>query len=256
MLQTIDLRETRDGAREIKFLVASDRSELLRAWARAELRPDPHGGGADGSEYQTTTIYLDTRDRAVYRRVGSYGRSKFRVRRYGMSETVFLERKLRTSALLSKRRTAVAASLVPEILTGPPGNGVAAWFSERVSARGLEPTCQVSYRRHAFIGTTEHGPMRLTFDDCVQAHANGTHLFDPSDRSVGVLTGHLIVEMKFCMATPTVFKRLVEEFRLTPVAVSKYRAAIDALAASIAPCRSQARVEVAAAPTFARGADA
>ena len=39
---------------------------------------------------------------------GWYGRSKFRIRRYGFSDIIFLERKFRTERLLAKRRTTVS----------------------------------------------------------------------------------------------------------------------------------------------------
>jgi hypothetical protein len=227
MLQTTDLRETRDAARELKFLVATDRSSALLDWARARLKPDPHAGGPNGDEYYTSTLYFDTADQAVYRRVGSYGRSKYRIRRYGDSGIVFLERKLRTRALLSKRRSVVPVAALPGLFPAP---GTAPkWFAERVAMRRLLPTCQVSYRRHAYIGEGPYGLMRLTFDDQIRAQPNGTTMFASAD-GVPVNTGGVIIEMKFCVETPAVLKQFVEEFSLSPAPVSKYRLAVDTLA--------------------------
>ena len=109
MLQGTHARETRDGAREVKFLVPAATAARILAWARTRLIADPHAGGPTGDEYHTTTIYLDTDDRAVYQRRGSYGRSKYRIRRYGTAHLAWIERKLRTNTLLSKRRTELKA---------------------------------------------------------------------------------------------------------------------------------------------------
>ena len=78
-------------------------------WARAHLDADIHGGGPHGDEYRTTSVYFDNAAFDVFHRRGSFGRSKYRIRRYGDDETVFLERKMRQPAVLAKRRTTHAA---------------------------------------------------------------------------------------------------------------------------------------------------
>src|SRR6187549_3939945 len=111
MLQGFNTRETREAAREVKFLVTPDLAERILEWSRSRLAPDPHASGASGDEYQTTSLYFDTNAFAVYHRQGSFKRSKYRIRRYGSSDMVFLERKLRTSTMLSKRRTTVPSRI-------------------------------------------------------------------------------------------------------------------------------------------------
>jgi len=142
---------------------------------------------------------------------------------------VFLERKLRTRALLSKRRSVVPVAALPALFPAP---GTAPkWFAERIAMRRLMPTCQVSYRRHAYIGEGPHGLMRLTFDDQIRAQTNGTTVFASAD-GVPVNPGGVIIEMKFCVETPAVLKQFVEEFSLSPAPVSKYRLSVDALVRS------------------------
>lgn len=229
MLQATSSRETRDAAREVKFLLAADRASLVLDWARARLAPDPHAGGPNGDEYRTTTIYFDTTERSVFHRHGSYGRSKYRIRRYGASDIVYLERKLRTSTLLSKRRTAVAATdAVRALAVRGTGDWPGRWFDQRLATRRLSPVCQVSYRRHALVGMGPYGPMRLTFDDELRAQVNDTCVF-AHGIGVPVLEGHVIVEMKYCVDTPAVFRHLVEDFSLSPDAISKYRLSIAAI---------------------------
>jgi VTC domain len=229
MLQAAHSRETRDRAREIKFLVTSDTANQILDWARPRLGPDPYAGGESGDEYLTTTIYFDTNDFAVYRRQGSYRRSKYRVRRYGQADVTFLERKLRTATLLSKRRTVVSLAELHQLalpVRDPKWPGF--WFAERLAARRLAPVCQVAYHRHARVGTGPFGPMRLTFDTEIAAQPSHAITFDPPN-GVPVLTADTIVEMKFCLNMPPVFKDLVNEFGLSPTAISKYRLSLEAL---------------------------
>lgn len=231
MLQGTHSRETRDGAREVKFLATTDHAARVLDWAGSRLEADPNGGGPAGGQYRTTTIYFDTNDRAVYERRGSYGRSKYRIRRYGTSDVAFLERKLRTNRLLSKRRTAISVLDLPD-LTAASEDAPARWFVDRIATRQLLPISQVSYRRHALVGTGLYGPMRLTFDDDIRAQVNGTTIFAP-DGGTPILHGHVIIEMKFCIDTPGIMKELVERFALSPVPMSKYRTSIDALMAQL-----------------------
>jgi hypothetical protein len=100
-------RETRDFARETKFLVSAGIIDDVRAWARANLGNDPHGTGEFGDHYATTSLYFDTASHDVYHRNSSHARGKFRIRRYGLLDFIFLERKMRTERLLAKRRTTV-----------------------------------------------------------------------------------------------------------------------------------------------------
>src|SRR6187549_2491358 len=90
-------REIRDSASEIKFTVDAATGARIRDRARHLLAPDPWASGPAADEYTTSTLYFDTADFAVYGRRGSYRRAKYRIRRYGESDMVFLERKLRTS---------------------------------------------------------------------------------------------------------------------------------------------------------------
>ena len=98
-------QEVRWRASEIKFVVDADTGERIRSWARSFLEPDPHGAGAFGDEYRTSTLYFDTAEGDVFHQRGSFGRAKYRIRRYGRSDVIFLERKLRQPGLLVKRRT-------------------------------------------------------------------------------------------------------------------------------------------------------
>jgi hypothetical protein len=229
MLQGTSTSETREAAREIKFVVAPDLAARMLEWSRSRLAPDPYAGGESGDEYRTTTLYFDTAEFAVYHRRGSYKRSKYRVRRYGVADLVFLERKLRTAKLLSKRRTTIPLADLP-LVSSPnvPETWAGYWFAQRVAARQVAPVCQVAYHRHARVGAGPYGPMRLTFDDGIVVQPCSSLEFSPAGGHA-VLPDHTIVEMKFRLEMPAVLKHLVEEFRLQPTSVSKYRLSLEAL---------------------------
>jgi VTC domain len=222
-------REVRSNASEIKFVISSDLAARVQEWARANLAADLHGHGSFGDEYQTTSVYLDTAGADVFHRRGSFGRSKYRIRRYGSDETVFLERKLRQPAALAKRRTRVPLATVPLVWGGPTDQGwPGQWFAQRVAARQLQPVCQVSYHRTARQSTSDGELVRLTLDCDLSVHLARDASFAESVK-MPVLSGQAILELKYRGVAPAIFRRLVEEFALTPQAASKYRLSLTAL---------------------------
>jgi hypothetical protein len=221
---------------EIKFLVDESTGIRIREWARGRLEPDEHGAGPYRDEYRVSTLYLDTAARDVFHRRGSYGRSKYRIRRYGDESRVFLERKLRTSSRLAKRRTDIPL----ETLGLLPGRDLedddsTAWFRRRVSVRQLEPVCRVSYLRTARLANTPDGRVRMTLDYSLTASTADAFAID-GPGPAPLLTGHMILELKFRGAMPTVFRELADTFALSPGRASKYRTAADVLGvASLEP---------------------
>ena len=214
---------------EIKFLVGVAVGQQVRQWARARLPADPHGEGEHADEYRVTSLYFDTEAHDVFHRRGSYGRSKYRVRRYRQEPTVFVERKLRTASRLAKRRTMIELAALPSLAEASPVNGDStAWFRRRVALRRLRPVCQVSYLRMARGGQTADGPARLTLDHTLLAAATDAFSFD-SPPTQPLLGDEMILELKYRGVVPAVFRQLVDEFALQPRRASKYRSAADAL---------------------------
>ena len=225
----VHTRETRASASEIKFLINPDLAPRIRAWARTHLQPDPHGAGSFGDEYDTSSLYFDTRDFDVFHRRHSFGRAKYRVRRYGDSDVVFLERKLRQPNLLIKRRTVAALSSL-DVLRERDANTAweGAWFHRRLLARKLRPVCQVSYHRIARVIMCAEGLARLTLDGMLRATPAAEPAFTRGN-DVRFLRERMILELKYRVRVPAIFRRLVEEFALEPRAASKYRIAMAAL---------------------------
>lgn len=215
---------------EIKFLVNASNVQAIRDWVKQEFAPDPVAQLDADECYCTTSLYFDTPYFDVLRQRGSHGRAKYRVRKYGEAGPLFLERKLKRNDVVRKWRTVVPVDELPMLSKSstPPWPG--RWFGQRLSLRALRPVCQISYRRLARVGTSESGdPLRLTLDDQVRAvRVDRLEFHDPraADRLDGLPA---ILELKYRRARPEVFTRLIEEFRLTPRPVSKYRTAAVAL---------------------------
>jgi hypothetical protein len=234
-VEFIESRENRAFAYEVKFLTPAARADEVRAWARERLGPDPNAGADSGDTYRITSIYYDTDALDVFHRTGSYGRAKYRIRRYGSAGSIFLERKLRAHGIVAKRRTSVPIGDLARFAAGPDVDWAGHWFERRIAARAMSPTCQISYQRMALIGEgggNGEGLIRLTLDQDLRAsEANGA-AFLPHANGIQLLDGQAILEMKFRIAMPPVFKELLQEFRLNPQPVSKYRLAVPVLASA------------------------
>jgi hypothetical protein len=230
MAFSTEIHENRAFAAEIKFLVPAGRVEELRAWARNRLGPDPYGGGPHGDTYETNSLYFDTPDFDVFHRRGSYGRSKYRVRRYGQSGNVFCERKLKTRDLVSKRRSIVDIHDVLRLAHRDPRKGWAGhWFHRRILARDLAVVCQIAYRRTALVHCNGDGPIRLTLDEHIHAEPASElafHNLPPGNLLTG---GAAVLELKYYQALPATFQQLIAEFSLTAQPISKYRMSVAAL---------------------------
>jgi hypothetical protein len=208
---------------EIKFLVDAVLAERIRAWARSHGSPDPHGFGVDRDEYDACTLYFDTAQLDVFGRHGSFARAKYRIRRYGTADAIFLERKLRRPGLLIKRRIACPIDRLDLLNgTGAVHDWSGEWFHRRLRLRRLQPVCQVSYRRMARHIASPEGVVRLTVDTDLRVRQTVEARFS-DDAAMPFLASHAIVELKTGPEVPAICRRLVEDFGLSPHNASKYR---------------------------------
>jgi hypothetical protein len=223
-------RENRELASEVKFRVPIAQAEPIRDWARRWLSADPNATGEGGDQYHLCSLYFDTEQLDVFRRNGSFGRSKYRIRRYHSNPVAFLERKLKTGGVVCKRRSPVSLGELDrlskaEAVPGWPGF----WYHQRLLVRQLGPVCQIAYERTARVGAGRHGPIRLTVDQTIRAQPVQGLSFGESSAGQLVSDGYAIVELKYRSEMPVLFKELVEQFGLNPTKVSKYRMAMVGL---------------------------
>ena len=224
-----DPRDPRSFSSEIKFLIDDAAAVRIRDWARRHLSPDPNGTGTHADEYRVSTVYLDTARHDVFFRRGSFGRAKYRVRRYGDSRTVFLERKLRRGGYLHKRRTPIGLDELHDLsLAAAETDGWSGhWFKRRIDARHLRPVCEASYSRMARMRMTDTGPLRVTLDEGLQARPVG-HL-EFAMRTGLPVEQRCVLEVKYAAQAPALLRRFIEDFQLQPQPVSKYRLSVQAL---------------------------
>ncbi len=233
-------RENRELASELKFQVPVALAESIREWASSRLFPDPNATGAAGDYYHLCSLYFDTEHLDVFRRTGSFARSKYRIRRYGPSPVAFLERKLRTNGMVCKRRSPVGLQELERLAETEAAPGWAGfWYHQRLLVRQLRPVCQIAYQRTARVGANGHGPIRLTVDQDIRALPAEGLAFGERVAGRLVSDGYAVLELKYRNEMPVLFKQLVEQFALNPKKLSKYRLAMAGLGIASDPGADQ-----------------
>ena len=237
-LAPVAVHEKKDFTYEVKFLIPEAVADAALVWARKHLTADPHIDPSKGDTYTVNSLYFDTPQFDVYQRNGSFGRCKYRVRRYASETTLFLERKLKTRGLVGKRRTRVPEEEMVFLNHHPaPANWAGSWFQRRLLARQLEPQCQIAYQRVARVGQSAEGLVRLTLDHQVRCVRLTDVALPKEVAGLALIPSHAILELKFQGVTPELFKTLMQDLELIPQAISKYRLSIQAfgLDASLNP---------------------
>jgi hypothetical protein len=229
-------------AYEVKFLLDESQARELAARVAGKLALDPYADPAMGDAYLTTSLYTDTPGFDVYRRAEGYARDKFRVRRYGASGPVFVERKTKSGEKVRKLRTKVES---PEVgkFAAPSLNGEWAgrWFHSELLAKRLRPVCRVAYERVAYTGVADGGVVRVTFDRNVRGVVAGDWKLEAVGSAPELLPGRVVCEFKFRTAMPALFRGLVADMGLAPAGVSKYRLFVQS--AGLAPVAAEARAD-------------
>jgi inorganic triphosphatase YgiF len=211
---------------ETKFLIPLEKAAAILDWARHEMDGDPHGNGEHRDEYLVQSIYLDTPEFHVFRKIGSYGRAKYRIRRYSDENWLFLERKMKRAGIVRKRRTTIALDELPVFQNH--ANGL--WYDRRLSLRQLKPMCYIQYHRVARQKMTSDGLLRLTMDRALHFNTNVSPWLWPGLGGTQFLAEQAILELKYPQspALPALAKQIVTQFNLNPGPASKYRMALRA----------------------------
>jgi hypothetical protein len=213
------------AAYELKFRLTPEHALEVEAWAREHLSPDHHG---DNGCYRITSVYCDTPNLDVFHRTPRYKRSKFRLRRYDASPGVFLERKTKRGDQVRKRRCEIPAEHL-SWLAGPiaPADWCGTWFQTRIHERKLQPTSCVTYRRQAFFGMDGGMPVRMTLDrEVVGIPASQWHIPHVSNGHL-LLPDAVLLELKFHIVLPDLFRNLLQRLPNEPARASKYRRCIE-----------------------------
>ena len=216
---------------EFKMLVHEPIALAIQQRLQSLLEPDPHLDPALGMAYRVASVYFDTPGLDIFHRRRGFRRHKHRVRRYGDEPMVHFERKSKKQNQVWKFRTAVPLARATSPFQGWTDCAAEApdWFREELAASAFEPICQVSYERSAWVGLSETGPIRLTIDRRVLGSPIAGPSWGRDAVAANLLEDEAIVELKFLSAMPTIFKEVLEQFRLEPKRVSKYRRCVKRL---------------------------
>jgi hypothetical protein len=164
----------------------------------------------------------------VFHRTKGFKRNKYRVRRYGDTAAVHLERKTKRGDRVRKRRSVLPLEGLGLMEAAEPEpDWPHAWFLRQVRYRGLRPSLRIAYNRTAFIGQTAEGGARLTLDrDLVGVPAEGWELL-PLAEGRELLPGGVILELKYQAALPALFRELLAGLP-SGARSSKYRMGVQA----------------------------
>ena len=223
----------------MKFLLDPPKAVELERLLQGALSLDPHADLVQGNSYSLTTLYCDTPDLAVFHRRGRYRLFKFRLRQYGNSERIYLERKSKRRLQVRKRRAVVDLHELERFEQAPGRNGWAgAWYHSQLVRNRFQPVCILNYDRVAYFGPSEHDVLRLTFDRSITGSLVSAWSFNQPAERYRLFADKVICELKYRGPLPALFKSAIEALQLLPVGVSKYRALL--IAAGVAPQQTQA----------------
>ncbi len=215
-------------AYEVKFLLTEEQADAVATQVNGRLHLDPYADPLLGDAYSTTSLYTDTPTFDVYFRTEGYNRDKYRVRRYGSTGPVFVERKTKVGDKVCKHRTRLDAEGLRALTARQvESDWRGGWFRRDVLARDLQPVACIAYERVAYIGAGENGTVRLTFDRRVRGLPAHDWNLEPVESAAVLLADRVICEFKFRVAMPVLFKEIIAKLRLTPNPVSKYRLFVE-----------------------------
>ena len=216
---------------ELKLVLHADTAQRVRTWVAERLQPDPFAGG-EGS-YGVHSLYCDNAALDVYHRRSGDGGTKYRVRRYGSEDVVWLERKRRKGTAVAKQRVPVPLLGLPDLLQQTESRGFVGEFLAALHQHSYSPRLHIAYTRSAWVG---EGDVRLTMDSALEASviargattgaAAGASLFDAPQHRVSI-TADVVLELKYSGERPVLFAELLRRLAQNCGSFSKYAHGVE-----------------------------
>jgi SPX domain protein involved in polyphosphate accumulation len=211
---------------EYKFLISNAESVEIARKMAAVFERDGHG-----ENYAIRSLYFDDYNYSAYydKLDGVPVREKFRLRFYnGDDSFVSLECKEKHGNKVRKMAFTVTRSAAESFIAGDfspakeiareTGNDTADRFYARAVTKGFRPAAVTDYKREAFVHPSSR--MRITFDRELSTLTD-FDIFD-SRPSISVLTGGVIMEVKYDDVLPILARELIPPFTGQAKALSKY----------------------------------
>ncbi len=217
---------------EKKYFVTTSVLSELRQRIAKYMDADKYN--KDGKMYSICNIYYDTADNDIVTRSiqKPVYKEKLRLRGYGVpsiDDEVFLEFKKKYNGLVNKRRSSLSLREAKDMLHTGQMPSIKPYMNEQIlkeicyelSRIDYIPALYIAYDRFAYF-EKNNGDFRLTFDTNVRTRREDLSL-EMGDKGNPLFPEDVwIMEMKATNAVPLWFARLLSEYRLYPVSVSKY----------------------------------
>ncbi|MFC5542382.1 polyphosphate polymerase domain-containing protein [Ureibacillus suwonensis] len=218
-----------NGRKELKHAISKAEYLVLREKLRHIMKLDPNAG--PNGTYLIRSTYFDNFDNKVLieKKEGFLNRDKYRVRIYGLSDSVIhLEKKSKRNNLTFKSKCRITRKEFEQMRVGD-----IEWMKcdERQLIQDLyfemfyhqlKPKVVVDYEREAYI--YPYGNVRITFDMKVQTSFQNTDMFNKHLPMVDALEPNLVIlEVKYDEYIPNTIKYLLQLSDTRQEAYSKYQ---------------------------------
>lgn len=213
---------------ELKYLVTSAQTAVLRSRISGLIPPDSHAG-ADG-RYNISSLYFDDYDNRCYyeNENGTDPREKFRIRIYNhSSERIALELKRKERGKTLKRSVPLSLEQTERIirenkvLNSADQPALLQLFSGEMEQRLLHPVVIVEYDRYPYI--YKAGNVRITFDTNVSSSMSVQSFLEGHYPKRPIMpTGLQLMEVKYDEFLPDFIYRALQLENLQQTAYSKY----------------------------------
>jgi SPX domain protein involved in polyphosphate accumulation len=212
---------------EIKLILNEEQASAVEDRCRSELLLDPHCMYQSSPGYHIKSLYCDTPQWDVYYRRNRYRLFKFRVRQYGSSSQVYLERKSKKGIVVRKKRWCIPLQQLSQLRDVTEETWEGSWFQNQLIRNRLSPVCLIEYDRVAYYGSSDGEPVRLTFDRNIAGGLLHEWSMTSQLYKQPILQNLVVCEFKFRGRLPSLFKSYMHDLQLSAIGVSKYRYCIE-----------------------------
>lgn len=213
---------------EYKYLISRASAELLRRRLPHFMKRDPHAGPS--GQYTIRSLYFDDlKFEAFYEKVsGIDNRTKYRIRCYNYSDTLFkLEKKEKKGHLTRKTAQTVTLADVynlqetPEKVCPDHTKGLVEELRLLSICKGTKAMVLVDYDRTPFVCPS--GNTRITLDENLRTLPYHKNILASSHAMTPALDpDQVILEVKFDDYLPGFLSDVLADIPKAPMAISKF----------------------------------
>jgi hypothetical protein len=229
---------------EMKYILRKDLSNIIQKEIRNFMIYDGYATKKNSKGYFVRSLYFDSENCSNFNEKvdGVRSRYKFRIRTYSNEHNenypIFLELKGRENKRTYKIRTPIKFydlhlfnnnKKFVKLLNIYKNNQLIEKFVFDSYKKKCFPKLIVDYERSPYINKNGYY-FRLTFDTKIKG-TKSNQLFNDNkkNQTVDCISGYTVLELKFDIAIPTWFQRIIQCYQLRVVSISKYVLGADTL---------------------------